>query len=192
MWDAIIWCSSVAPHQGTRWPCCAGESSQLPASRHRQYLAWPSSAGKAWENTWKIHLKWIEMEAHGPSRRFKPKLFAFTLCSDGCWRSKEKFPLGLSDEDHVQAVGGKSLEGQVCCWINGAAMTISPHPQPQKSLIFSLDLTELLQHCDGPEAEPKWIYFRWMLTPSGDPSGSKYIMIPPGKKNESADPEIET
>ena len=70
-------------------------------------------------------------------------------------------------------------------------MTISPHPQPQESLIFSLDLTELLQHCDGPEAEPKWIYFRWMLTPSGDPLGSKYIMIPPGK-NESADPEIET
>ena len=63
-------------------------------------------------------------------------------------------------------------------------MTISPHPQPQESLIFSLDLTELLQHCDGPEA--------WMLTPSGDPLGSKYIMIPPGKKNESADPEIET
>ena len=103
-WDAIIWCtSSVAPHQGTRWPCCAGESSQLPASRHRQYLAWPGRGlEKHGKTLGKIHLKWIEMEAHGPSRRFKPKLFAFTLCSDGCWRSKEKFPLGLSDEDHVQ------------------------------------------------------------------------------------------
>ena len=108
MWDAIIWCrSSVAPRQGTRWPCCAGESSQLPASRRRQYLAWPGRGlekhGKTLEKyTWN-GLKWKHMaQVVDLSRNCLLSLYVLMVADV----PKKCSPIGLSDEDHVQAVGG--------------------------------------------------------------------------------------